>query len=133
MTDTNIHGPGPMTESAGAPKDGGTPKDGTAPSEPGNRRTTPVKADPATASAKDRSSRHSGPLTTRRARKRYWTIIAILSVAAVGIAFGLLAWDNPLPITDEASGSSRACAGAASSSSSSSPSARRSPRSRSRR
>ncbi|GAA0036705.1 iron chelate uptake ABC transporter family permease subunit [Brevibacterium metallidurans] len=101
MTDTNIHGPGPMTESAGAPKDGGTPKDGTAPSEPGNRRTTPVKADPATASAKDRSSRHSGPLTTRRARKRYWTIIAILSVAAVGIAFGLLAWDNPLPITDE--------------------------------
>ncbi|WP_309131085.1 iron chelate uptake ABC transporter family permease subunit [Brevibacterium sp.] len=45
--------------------------------------------------------RHSGPLATSRAKWRYWSIMSGLSIAAVAIAFGLLAWDNPLPITDE--------------------------------
>ncbi|MBR7502713.1 iron chelate uptake ABC transporter family permease subunit, partial [Mycobacterium tuberculosis] len=27
--------------------------------------------------------------------------MGVLAAAALGIAFGLLAWDNPLPITDE--------------------------------
>ncbi|WP_245940724.1 MULTISPECIES: iron chelate uptake ABC transporter family permease subunit [Brevibacterium] len=45
--------------------------------------------------------RHSGSLATSRAKRRYWVTMAILGVLAVAIAFGLLAWDNPLPITDE--------------------------------
>lgn len=42
-------------------------------------------------------SRHSGSLTTTRARTRYWMILSGLAVLAVLIIFGLLAWDNPMP------------------------------------
>lgn len=45
--------------------------------------------------------RHSGSLATAKAKWRYWGILAALIIAAAGIALGLLAWDNPLPITDE--------------------------------
>ncbi|HWS50575.1 MAG TPA: iron chelate uptake ABC transporter family permease subunit [Microbacterium sp.] len=43
-------------------------------------------------------SRSSGPFATRRALRRYVIILGLLSVLAVGSAFGLLAWDNPMPV-----------------------------------
>jgi len=43
-------------------------------------------------------SRSSGPFATRRAFRRYVIILGLLSVLAVGSAFGLLAWDNPMPV-----------------------------------
>ena len=43
----------------------------------------------------------TGPFPTVRARRRYWTLLSILSVPAVAIAFGLLAWDNPMPVGTE--------------------------------
>lgn len=50
---------------------------------------------PLTAPPSERSSR---TLSTPRARRRYLVIIAVLSVLAVGFAFGQLAWDNPMPV-----------------------------------
>ncbi len=63
--------------------------------EPRTSATTPAAASART------TGRHSGALTTVAARRRYWTIMGVLAAAALGIAFGLLAWDNPPPITDE--------------------------------
>ncbi len=62
---------------------------------------TSARGRSATAGGGESPRRHSGSLATARARWRYWSIMSGLSVAAVAIAFGLLAWDNPLPITDE--------------------------------
>ena len=45
--------------------------------------------------------RSSGSLANSRARWRYWLIMTGLMVASVAIALGLLAWDNPMPITDD--------------------------------
>lgn len=42
--------------------------------------------------------RASGPLPNPRARRRYWIVVTLLSVLAAGFAFGILAWDNPMPI-----------------------------------
>lgn len=42
--------------------------------------------------------RESGPLPTRRARRRYRIVVGVLGVLAAGFAFGLLAWDNPMPM-----------------------------------
>lgn len=53
------------------------------------RRTTPV------APAQRRSS---AALPTRRARRRYGLVLGTLIVLAVGFAFGLLAWANPMPV-----------------------------------
>ena len=36
--------------------------------------------------------------TVPRARRRYLVVLAVLSILAVGFAFGLLAWDNPMPL-----------------------------------
>ena len=36
--------------------------------------------------------------STPRARRRYWTVVAVLALASAGFAFGLLAWDNPMPV-----------------------------------
>lgn len=41
--------------------------------------------------------RSSRPLPTPHARRRYALVIGILSLLAVAIAAGLLAWDNPMP------------------------------------
>lgn len=41
--------------------------------------------------------RHSGPLPNGRARRRYFTVLSILIVLAVGFAVGILVWDNPVP------------------------------------
>jgi len=41
--------------------------------------------------------RHSGALPNRQVRTRYWVILGILAVAALGFAYGFLAWDNPMP------------------------------------
>ncbi|MBR8745274.1 iron chelate uptake ABC transporter family permease subunit [Nocardiopsis sp. MG754419] len=57
--------------------------------------TTVPRATPPVAAHPERSSR---TLPTRRARLRYRIIVTVLSVLAVGFAFGLLAWDNPMPV-----------------------------------
>ena len=45
--------------------------------------------------------RSSGSLATPTSKWRYWSLMAGLIVASAAIALGLLAWDNPMPITDE--------------------------------
>lgn len=44
------------------------------------------------------AERRAGALPTRAARRKYFIILGILIVLAVGFAFGLLAWDNPMPV-----------------------------------
>ena len=48
--------------------------------------------------AKHHPSRQSGPLPTAGVRKRYWIVLGLLIVLALGFGFGLLAWDNPMPV-----------------------------------
>lgn len=42
--------------------------------------------------------RTSGPFATRAARRRYLVVLGVLALLAAGFAFGLLAWDNPMPV-----------------------------------
>ncbi|AIY01650.1 fecCD transport family protein [Arthrobacter sp. PAMC 25486] len=42
--------------------------------------------------------RSSASLPTHRSRRRYWIVLSVLLVMAVGFGFGLLAWDNPMPV-----------------------------------
>lgn len=42
--------------------------------------------------------RASGPLPTPGSRRRYWIVVSVLAVLAAAFAFGILAWDNPMPI-----------------------------------
>lgn len=51
-----------------------------------------------TATRAQRTTRSAGAFTTPRARRRYIVVLVVLGVIALGSAFGLLAWDNPLPI-----------------------------------
>lgn len=44
------------------------------------------------------AGRHSGALPTAAARRRYRVVVAVLAVLTVSIAFGNLAWDNPMPV-----------------------------------
>jgi iron complex transport system permease protein len=57
--------------------------------------STPAPA-PATAAPAARG--RAGAFPTPRARRRYWTVVAVLALASAGFAFGLLAWDNPMPV-----------------------------------
>ncbi|MGX9348532.1 iron chelate uptake ABC transporter family permease subunit [Microbacterium sp. KNMS] len=45
--------------------------------------------------------RSAAPLPTLRARRRYGILLAVLAALAAGAAFGLLAWDNPMPVGSE--------------------------------
>ena len=56
-----------------------------------------LKTAATTATAPGRT-RHAGALSTVRARRRYRIILAALIVLALGFGFGLLAWDNPMPV-----------------------------------
>lgn len=49
----------------------------------------------------DAAARESGALPTAKARRRYAIVLAILIVLSVTFAFGLLAWDNPMPVGSE--------------------------------
>ncbi|MDH5133222.1 MULTISPECIES: iron chelate uptake ABC transporter family permease subunit [unclassified Microbacterium] len=51
-----------------------------------------------TATTAQRTTRSAGAFTTVRARRRYIVVLVVLGVLALGSAFGLLAWDNPLPV-----------------------------------
>ncbi|WP_309104681.1 iron chelate uptake ABC transporter family permease subunit [Microbacterium sp.] len=52
-----------------------------------------------TAAAAERlSARSSGPFASRRALRRTVVVLSLLAVIALGSAFGLLAWDNPMPV-----------------------------------
>lgn len=55
-------------------------------------------ADTMTAVAPALASRHSGALPTPRARRRYAIVLGSLILLAAVFAFGLLAWDNPMPV-----------------------------------
>ncbi|SDS20149.1 iron complex transport system permease protein [Brevibacterium sandarakinum] len=71
---------------------------------PTKRQTTPTtKRQTTSASAPngEQPRRSSGSLGTAKARWRYWSIMIGLIVASAAIALGLLAWDNPMPITDD--------------------------------
>ncbi|TDL47198.1 iron chelate uptake ABC transporter family permease subunit [Kocuria rosea] len=59
--------------------------------------STPAPA-PAAAPAAPAARGHAGAFPTPRARRRYWTVVAVLALASAGFAFGLLAWDNPMPV-----------------------------------
>jgi iron complex transport system permease protein len=59
--------------------------------------STPAPA-PATAPAAPAARGRAGAFPTPRARRRYWTVVAVLALASAGFAFGLLAWDNPMPV-----------------------------------
>ncbi|WP_226841743.1 iron chelate uptake ABC transporter family permease subunit [Brevibacterium sp. FME37] len=66
------------------------------------RRPTPKKRRPITVKRDGGPPRRSsGSLATPTVKRRYWTIMFGLVIASAAIALGLLAWDNPLPITDE--------------------------------
>ncbi|UPL11177.1 iron chelate uptake ABC transporter family permease subunit [Microbacterium sufflavum] len=52
----------------------------------------------ATESRPDATTRSAGSFTTPRARRRYVVVLVVLAVLAAGSAFGLLAWDNPMPV-----------------------------------
>ncbi|MEW2461612.1 MULTISPECIES: iron chelate uptake ABC transporter family permease subunit [unclassified Microbacterium] len=52
----------------------------------------------ATESRPDATTRSAGSFTTPRARRRYVVVLVVLAVIAAGSAFGLLAWDNPMPV-----------------------------------
>lgn len=41
--------------------------------------------------------RSAGPFATRKARRRYWIIVAILVVIGLAAIYGNLAWANPMP------------------------------------
>ena len=51
-----------------------------------------------TATTAPRTTRSAGAFTTPRARRRYIVVLVELGGLARGSAFGLLAWDNPLPV-----------------------------------
>ena len=55
----------------------------------------------AVARAATQRTRSSAPLPTARAGRRYRVVLGSLVVLAGGLAFGLLAWDNPLPVGSE--------------------------------
>ncbi|WP_236866131.1 iron chelate uptake ABC transporter family permease subunit [Brevibacterium daeguense] len=42
--------------------------------------------------------RHAGPLPTGRAKRRYWSVFAVLAVLAILTTAGSLVWDNPMPL-----------------------------------
>ncbi|MGP9607896.1 iron chelate uptake ABC transporter family permease subunit [Glutamicibacter sp. 363] len=42
--------------------------------------------------------RASGALPTKKIRSRYWIIFSIMLALALSFSFGLLAWDNPMPV-----------------------------------
>ena len=50
------------------------------------------------ADSQEPARRGSGPLPSPRSRRRYWIVLTILIILAVGFAFGILAWDNPMPV-----------------------------------
>ncbi|MCI4012967.1 iron chelate uptake ABC transporter family permease subunit [Brevibacterium sp. ZH18] len=72
----------------------------TGPAGTGASRTNSA-GKPANARTGESPRRRSGSLANPRAKRRYWAIMIGLAVASAAIALGLLAWDNPMPITDE--------------------------------
>jgi iron complex transport system permease protein len=59
--------------------------------------STPAPA-PAAAPAVPAARGRAGAFPTPRARRRYWAVVAVLALASAGFAFGLLTWDNPMPV-----------------------------------
>lgn len=62
---------------------------------------TTISSSQRSAPATARPGRSSRSLPTRRNRIRYWTVVGVLAVLAVGFGFSLLAWDNPMPVGSE--------------------------------
>lgn len=62
---------------------------------PDTRTTPPLLVEPP--GGANQLSRSSGPFPTPHARRRYWLVVAGLSVACLLFTLGLLAWANPMP------------------------------------
>ncbi len=45
--------------------------------------------------------RQSGALPSKKVRTRYWVILSLLILAALGFSYGFLALDNPMPVGSE--------------------------------
>lgn len=43
-------------------------------------------------------NRASGALPTKKTRTRYWVVFSLMLALALSFSFGLLAWDNPMPV-----------------------------------
>lgn len=63
-----------------------------APGPSARRRTPPIT------STWRPAGRQSGPMPSAPARRRYWIILGVLILAALGFAFGSIAYDNPMPV-----------------------------------
>ncbi|MFF0988486.1 iron chelate uptake ABC transporter family permease subunit [Kocuria nitroreducens] len=59
---------------------------------------TPPRSASAPVPGASTARRGAGAFPTSRARRRYWTVVAALALASACFAFGLLAWDNPMPV-----------------------------------
>ncbi|MEI3847900.1 iron chelate uptake ABC transporter family permease subunit [Microbacterium sp. CCNWLW41] len=46
-------------------------------------------------------ARSSGALPARHTRRRFVIVVSVLAVLALGFAFGMLAWGNPMPVGSE--------------------------------
>ena len=44
------------------------------------------------------SERRSGAFHSARAQHRYWTVVGLLSLLAIVFTYGLIAWENPMPV-----------------------------------
>lgn len=59
--------------------------------------TTAVTRDASASGSRSGSARHVGAFPSRARARRYGVLLVVLAVAAVAIAVGILAWDNPAP------------------------------------
>ncbi len=54
-----------------------------------------------TTSAKPEKGRSAGAFQTKKAARKYWIFLGVMSALGLVFAFGLLAWDNPMPLGTE--------------------------------
>ncbi|MGO1173170.1 MAG: iron chelate uptake ABC transporter family permease subunit [Actinomycetaceae bacterium] len=67
------------------------------PDEDGTTGTAATATPPSTRT----TPRTSGSFQTPRQRLRYWLVLGLMISLAVGFGLGLLAYDNPVPMTDD--------------------------------
>lgn len=89
--------PSPTTADAPAATASGTAEATATTASGAATQTTARTHTPAPA----RDARHQGALPTKRARVRYFAILAGMGVFALAACFALLAWDNPMPVGSE--------------------------------
>ncbi|MGC5627171.1 iron chelate uptake ABC transporter family permease subunit [Georgenia sp. Z1344] len=63
--------------------------------------SAPSAAPGSASSAARTTPRRAGAFQTGRQRLRYWLVLSLMIVLSFGFGFGLLAYDNPIPISDD--------------------------------